>query len=277
MNINPILPKKLRIILPSGGVKGCFQIGALSQILASGNYQIDKVYGCSIGAILAPFVACGNMQQLIDTFSSIKGLDDVVEQWEESDPISFIGEFKSLKLADTLFKLLNDDETKIAKDICHVVSYDVINNVEKWFTGEELEIGIKCSSALWLAVPPVPYNGGLFCDGGATEIFPVDYILDHELNEPFDGFYLFIDCDSRQPYINEIPTDGLSLMSALHWAATSRLAQLQLSKLKDSLQDKLIIVKPDVNFLLASFDVDPIRMSQTFYSGALKGATTFIP
>lgn len=279
---------KLRVMLPGGGVKGCFQLGFLSEILSSNKFEIDSVYGCSIGAILAPFVANNNVNPLIETFNNIKDIGDVVEERKIlgitiSNKILLglfaffkLGAYKSIKLVDKVYNLLTADQVKIAQERCHVVSYDILNNVETWFTGEDLRMGIKCSSALWLAVPPINYKNGLYSDGGVTEVFPVTYIIEHDLNTKFDGIYLFIDCDPRKPYTNTIPTDGLTLMSDLHWGASLRLSEFELSKLCENLTNNLIIVKPDNNILSNALDINQDRMKETFNQGVLKGTQFMI-
>jgi predicted patatin/cPLA2 family phospholipase len=274
---------KLRIMLPGGGVKGCFQLGVLSHILESDKFEIDSVYGCSIGAILAPFIANNNIDSLVEVFNNIKNINDVVEARQifgitVSNKILLglfaffkLGAYKSIKLVDQVYNLLSSDEIKIAQEKCHVVSYDILNNVETWFTGEDLQMGIKCSSALWLAVPPISYKNGLYSDGGVTEVFPVTYIIDHDLNTKFDGMYLFIDCDTRKPYINTVPTDGLTLMSYLHWGASLRLSKLELTKLNDNLDNNLVIIRPEINILNNALDINQNKMKQMFDAGILKG------
>jgi predicted acylesterase/phospholipase RssA len=274
---------KLRIMLPGGGSKGSFQLGFISEILQSGKYMIDAVYGTSIGAILSPFISNEEPQPLIDLFNNIKSIDDIMEPRKILGfPIRnqlilglysflYLGAYKSIVLVDKMLALLSPEQLKIAQKRCHVVSYDILNNEEKWFTGSELEIGIKCSSALWLAVPPINYNNGLYTDGGVTEVFPVDYILQHEIDTKFDGVYLFIDCDARLPYKNEVPTNGLSMMNDLHWGASLRLSDFELAKLQSALNNTIIIIKPDNNYLNGSLDIDQIRMKKTFIAGALKG------
>ena len=42
-----------------------------------------------------------------------------------------LGAYKSIKLVDQVYNLLSPDEIKIAQEKCHVVSYDILNNVEK--------------------------------------------------------------------------------------------------------------------------------------------------
>lgn len=273
---------KLRIILSGGYVKSSFQLGVLSEIIKSGRYAIDSVYGCSSGSMLSPFVANEKMDLLIEKFLNIKNLDDIFERYKflgiQLPNWNFInlfnvlfklGAYKSIKLIEDLQTSLTPEEIKIAQQKCHVVAYDIINNEERWFTGDELIDGIRCSTALWLAVQPIQYKGNMYSDGGVTEVFPIDYIIQHEIHTKFDGQYLFIDCDSRKPYKNTIPTNALGFMVDLHWAASSRLAEFELEKLKNRLHDRLSIIRPDET--LINGIVDPVKMKAYFEAGIIKG------
>jgi len=273
---------KLRVILPGGGVKGSFQLGVLSEILNSNKFEIDSVYGCSIGAILAPSLANSDITSSINIFNNIKSITDVMEPWKflgisisNKTLLGFLsflkmGAYKSVKITNEVFNSLSPVQIKIAQEHCHVVAYDIVNNTETWFTGDELEMGIKCSSALWLAVPPISYKDNLYCDGGVTQLFPVDYIINHDSRTNFDGVYLFVDCDSRKPYKNVTPTDALTLMNELQLASSIRLAQFELAKLQQELNN-LIIIRPDVNILTSPLDINQDRMKETFDAGVLKG------
>ena len=280
-------------MLPGGGVRGSFQVGALSAILGSGKYTIDAVYGCSVGAILAPLVAAENVDKLKTLFTSIQSLGDVVQRhtllcglvacpdWPIALGLAsflWLGAYQSIKLVDAMFAVVEPAELAVAKARCHVVAYDVLRNVERWFTGDELVQGVRCSSALWLAVPPVSYSGTLFSDGGATAVFPVNYVIDHAVKAPFDGAYLFLDCDARLPFTAPAPTDGLTLMSDLQRAAATRLANFEYAQLQAALScgtNPLILVRPDVNLLQSALDIDPTRMRASFDAGVAKG-TAFL-
>ena len=147
-----------------------------------------------------------------------------------------------------------------------------MNDKEEWFTGDSLKMGIKCSSALWLAVPPISYNNTLYTDGGATQLFAVDYIADHELNTSFEGLYIFIDCDTRvRTQQNTVPSDGLTLLNYIHGGAGIRLANLEFQMLKEKLQNQLITIRPDKNILSHALEIDPDKIKQTINMGVEKG------
>lgn len=275
--------KKIRIILPGGGCKGSFQLGVLSKIIESKKYEIDAVYGCSIGAILSLHVANENIEPLIKEFGKINNIDDIVKKRKIFNIIKFpeflskiygffkLGAYKNFKIVDKVLDTLSNKQLDLAKQKCHVVAYDLLNSKETWFSGEELITGVRCSSALWLAVPPVQYKNTLFSDGGAVQLFPVDYIIQHHFDTNFDGEYLFIDCDTRIPKKNKHPKNGFELLSYFHYDSYSRLSELELDKLKLITSAKMHIIRPDKNILKNTLDISQDRMRQTFLSGVVKG------
>jgi len=275
--------KKIRVILSGGSVKSSFQLGVLSEIMKYDDYIIDSVYGCSSGSLLSSFVATNKIDLAIEKFVNIKDIDDIFERhkfcgitipsWRLIlffNAFFNLGAYKSVKLVDEIKELLSEDELKIAQEKCHVVAYDVINNKETWFTGEDLLDGIRCSTAIWLVIPPIKFKDNMYTDGGVTEIFPLDYILQNNLDENFDGEYIFIDCDSRKPYKNILSSNGLSFMIDLHWATASRLSEMKLENFKSKIKNKIHIIRPDYT-LLNTLEVHPGKMKEYFEAGKLKG------
>ena len=284
--MSSIVPIKLRVMLPGGGVKGAFQLGFLTEILDSKMFSIDAVYGTSIGALMAPLIANEDIATLKKIFDNIHSIEDVVNCWNVMGmPVTssymvalfslfHLGGYQSIKLADTLENILTPEQLRVAEDKCHVVAYDILHNQERWFSGSNLLEGVRCSSALWLAVPPIPYDNSFYSDGGVTEIYPVDYILEHHNTDPtFDGLYLFIDCDKRgvpKP-LTSLPSNGLVMMNSLHTAATMRLAEFQLNQLREIMGEKMFVIRPDMNILLSSLDINQEKMAQTYEMGRAKG------
>lgn len=275
--------KKLRIICNGGGSKGSFHVGVLNSIIKSDLFVIDKIYGASIGAIIAPLIANNKIDSLMNIYSKIKSKDDIFEKrtiFGFKVPnwnfllffYSFfkLGAYKSVKLIDQIFDNLNENELKIAQEKCHVVSYDLINNKDTWFTGTDLRKGIECSSALWLTISPIKYNNTLYIDSGVTEVFCSNYIIGDE--KDFDGEYIFINCDSSKHFTNGIPTNALSLTTSLHHNSNYRLLNYELNKLKDCLKNKLTIINPDHNYLKNALDIDKNKMDILLNDGIFKGS-----
>jgi predicted acylesterase/phospholipase RssA len=281
---------KIRIILSGGGVRGAYQVGVLSSIMNSGKYEIDKVYGCSVGAIQSPLVAMGATDRLINFYKGLKTIDDVVERrsifgiklpdWDIIKYFSVLfkmGAYKRIKVDEMVAANLTKEELDAVKDKCHVVAFNVTNNTETWFTGDKLLEGIKCSVALWYVVPPYKYHDDYYVDGGACEVFPLNYILNKEYEtgeiDTFDGLYIFVDLDTRQYYTRTAPTNILGLMSNIHVSALCKVAELEENKLKRLLGDRLVIIRPDDNttVLRDTFDLDQTRIMQTIELGKRDG------
>jgi predicted acylesterase/phospholipase RssA len=274
--------QKVRILLPGGGVKGSFQLGFLSQLFKKyPDIEIDAVFGCSIGAILSPFVANKKLDKVIDVFNNIKTIDDVVQRrtlfgvkipdWSLFNSLFFIfffGAYERVKLVDEITKILNEEELKIAGEKTHVVSYNYTDNLEEWFSGNKLLEGICCSSALWLAVPPILLsNGKKYCDGGVTELFPVSYIMNHNKKTEFNGKYLFIDLDTREHKKNPSAGNGIEYLLYLQNASLNDLSLCELTKIQDYLGDQLIMIKPDKNIFTSGLEINQSKMKDYFYMG----------
>ena len=279
------MTEKIRILLPGGGVKGSYQLGFLNQLFKEyPDIEIDAIYGCSIGSILSPFVANKKMKKVIDIFNNIKTIDDVIERrtffgikmpdWIILNLLFFIfqfGAYKRVSLVDKIKENLNEDELKIAGEKSHVVAYNYTDNTREWFSGDNLIDGIRCSSALWMGVPPIKLsNGKIYSDGGVTELFPVSYIMEHHEKTNFDGRYLFVDLDTREHIKNPPAKTGIDYLLYLQNASCNDLAIIELKKLQDYLGDKLIMVKPDKNIFTNSLEINQVKMKEFFDMGVEK-------
>jgi predicted acylesterase/phospholipase RssA len=282
------MPTKLRIMLSGGGVRGIFQVGALTEILASGRYEVDRVYGCSVGAIVAPFVAANRLELAAELMRGLRSIDDVIERrhalfglvtlpdWTVVSALyAFLGMgvYSRIKMVDKVKPAFTAEEWALVQERCFVVAYDIVRDQQTWFTGADLEVGIVCSSALCLAVPPVPHAGGLFTDGGVVELFPVTHM---DADDGFDGEYLFVDCDTRVAATDPVaaPTDGMSLMGLLTWAAAGRLATAELEHVERDMAAAgrvMHVIRPDVNRFAGAFDIDAAKNALAFEDGRAAG------
>ena len=271
--------QKIRVILPGGGARGCFQLGVLHKLLETQRYTIDQVFGTSIGAILAPFVACESITSITTFFDRITSITDVLEPHQVFGidltsnfmlgllVLLKMGAYKSIKIVDFIKQSLTKEQMAVAQQKCHVVAYDVLNHTNTWFTGETLLQGIRCSSALFVAVPPIEYNNTLYTDGGITEMYPLDYILEKDVNDQFDGTYYFIDCCTRIPAPTPKPTNIFTFIWQLLCTPSNRLCEFELQKMKEVFGDKLVIIRPTIDILQNSLDINTDRLKRTFEHG----------
>lgn len=275
------MKRRVRLILTGGGVKGAFQAGFISNLLHSNKYDIDAVYATSVGAILAPLVTSNKPDVIQHIIDSLSNINDIVEPWPwyyfpnitRTLLVMFKkGRYKSIKIIDSIWKSLTKEEQELAASKCRIVAWDINNRRPRIFGDngpEELYHGIKASCALWLLVPPYKYNYNCYCDGGAGEIFPLDYILDQDKN--YDGEYILIDCSARYIVpLYQTPKNALELMYELQWVSTELLAIKDISELKRRLGDRLDVVYPCESIFTHSLEVDKNKLKLSFLMGREK-------
>lgn len=242
--------KKIRLILPGGGFKGTFQLGFIKALQNSGKYEIDHVYGTSIGALIAPFALNNDIDEAIQLLNDISSLDEIVYKWPwyiDFLPLVVkvffkLGAYKRIKIHERVIDALRPD---FKYDKCSVVAWDLLKKRNHWFKGNDLKIGLHASSNLWLLVPPLRHDDSLFIDAGVTEYIPEDALNDNT----FDGIYVIVDCVSRSsnPITqDQIPTNVLELLSMLHNDTQLQLANKTVFLLKERYNVVDITPKTDV-------------------------------
>lgn len=271
----------MRIILPGGGVKGAFQVGFVDAMQRSGKYDIDHVYGTSVGALIAPFVASGRIHKVAEQFRSLRSIDDLVEKWPwyvnmlpTSVRVMFkLGAFKSLKLADRLIAMLREDNIPAREYAnCSVVAWDVLNKKEKWWSGEsdDLGIGMKASSNLWLLVPPLKTDNTYYIDGGATELVPIS--ARHTGLPCNPCIYVVLRCERRRTPprpAKDIPGNALELMRMLHQDAYMQLSDREVDAFsRDRAGGRRVVeLFPPEDIFDHAMEIDPAKMDTFFRFG----------
>lgn len=273
--------KKLWVILPGGGVKGVFQVGFLQGFMEANKdkYEIDRVYGTSVGAIISPLVAAGKFQEMYQIMSSIHDITDVFEPWGwlmnlvKIIPIfTKLAAYKRVKLIDRVREIMSKYETEERDAIlkkCSVVAWDLLNKEEVWFTGEELDIGMQASSALSLVVPPINYKDRSLTDGWITELIPITKVisdLDKYDGNKEDVTILVVDCSTRKgKKITKVPSDPITFSLELISDSTLQLTMTELRDFEKSHPDTDIhYVGPDTDVFDSGIDFDPAKIKTVY-------------
>ena len=71
------------LVISGGGSKGAFAVGAIARLWEAG-IRWDTIFGTSTGALIAPMVGLGLMQELADLYSTVT-TDDIIRkrEWPE--------------------------------------------------------------------------------------------------------------------------------------------------------------------------------------------------
>lgn len=290
----------VRIVLPGGGVKASFQAGFLSEMIRSGLFEIDKVYGCSAGALLAPFVACDKVDLLIDQLMHVTALDEnILTPWTRPSSSTMrniftflydkfqsiitineyisqifsivhlyfdLGLYKQLAIVDTWMKLLTSTDKKIVAKKVEVVAWDILNKKNTWFSGSQVFAGVHASSAIWMAVPPYKIKDSFYCDGGATQLYPLD-----ALDPNYDGYTIMVDLDTRENKPDKkLPANAVIFAYGIVSAMMMEQADTKLRHVQSQLKKKFILIRPDQNYFNHALDIRRDASIMAINGGRLK-------
>lgn len=287
---------KLWLILPGGGAKGVFQVGFIDGFLHKygDSFEIDRVYGTSVGAIMSPCIASRKLNILKNIFRNVESIYDIFQPWGWLEsfftwiPIfTQLGAYKKVKIVDTILDELahelTPEELEKCYDKCHVVAWDIMNKEETWFTGKDLPIGIRASSALTIAVPPISHNDTIYTDGGITEIIPITKAIEDFKNikdteDKENIIVMIVDCSTRKPQkITKKPANHITYMLELLGDAAESLTETELKDAQEQHPEmKIKYFKPEKDIFQNPIDFDKTRINEAFNLGYEAGLTCSI-
>jgi predicted acylesterase/phospholipase RssA len=281
--------KRLWIVLPGGGVKGIYQFGFLEGFLRlnRNEFVVEKIFGTSVGAILAPIVATNGFDAVKHHLLSIRKTSDVFRPWKFPEnllkiiPIfTKLGAYKKVKLVDDVLNSLQKAFPKETLDSayqkCNVVAWNFMNKTEKWFSGEDLPIGIKASSALSLAVPPVSIKGAHYTDGGITELIPITKAIEeYEKDNDKDNVYiLVVDCSTRIQHVLETcPKSPIVFTLNLIADASNNLSirELDIARIRYP-SAHIHYIQPQIELFDNAIDIKNEKIKRAYHLGFGDGA-----
>lgn len=268
--------KKLWLVLPGGGIKGVNQLGFIEGFMkAHGDrFVIDRVYGTSVGAVMSPLVAAQKYDVMKEIIASLKSVGDVLQSWSLFENVLKIvffftrfGAYKKVKTVDVVLDAINkalpNEEEKLSIfSKCFVVAWDLVNKEEVWFTGKDVPFGMRASSALTVAVPPIEHEGRCFTDGGITELIPITRAKeDLKLQKDKDNICLLVvDCAKRVPRkLKQKPSNALYYMIELLSDASGQLANRELEMVPN-----IKYVCPDDEVFENALDVNEEKIKKAY-------------
>ena len=213
------------LVLSGGGMNGFYIVGVLKLLIEMELLNnVENFYGTSIGSVIILFFTLGynikemmNFIKIFDFSLLIKeNIDDIF------DNLSFISEEKykyTLKKIITN-RNINVDITlleyfNINKKNLYITGYNITKN-ELIIFNHKTHPNIKLwevmyiSSCLPAISQPYKYNEEYYCDGGILNNFPIDIVLDNEIDKTLGIAIKKKNSDPK--YINNI-IDNLSFFS----------------------------------------------------------------
>jgi hypothetical protein len=220
---------------------------------------------------MAPIVANKRADLLEKLIQDLTKLSDFCEKWPPwiCFPVFWkMGHFKKNNLGRIVWGYLNEKERIVANTKCRLVAWNMNTRQDVWFGGStrstDILEGMTASSNLWLLVPPFK---GMFLDGGARNLYPIQHLLNVE-NANLK--VLFIDSSTRASKPNIYipnPKNAIELMYNLHDAVIDELGVVKLEKLKLLYGKNVEIIRPLEDIFESNVDFDREKIMKTFQEG----------
>ncbi len=164
--------KQITIALGSGAARGLAHIGVL-RTLEKNNIKVNAVSGCSIGAMIGGFYACGKLEEAEKYFSNMK-FNNVIFNFDPA--FSTSGLINGNKIASIIKDIVGDIHVTETKIPFYAVATELTTGESVVLEDCKLWEAIRASISIPGLIKPFEINGKLFIDGGLTNPLPVDVL-----------------------------------------------------------------------------------------------------
>ncbi|MEO5359903.1 MAG: patatin-like phospholipase family protein [Nitrospirota bacterium] len=220
------------LVLGGGGIKGCFQAGAIYELLQAG-FKPSRIHAVSVGSLNGAFLAAkaAELKNQNNEPDWSKIGEELKKFWlERVDGFDKIGEAISSTetLLEVMFNNFNGlvDTAALQKLVEEVINKDDLRNSPVWFAagcvnlsdGRFLEVDqsnpdimeyIIASTAIPILMPISYINGSPMVDGGLRNVTPLKYAAK---DEKING----IVCISCQP--EQVPLVNINYKNIVSYA-----------------------------------------------------------
>ncbi len=285
--------KTIHFILPSGGVRGCFQAGFLYELFThySEHFTVERVDGTSVGAINGIAVICNRIDLLKSIWLEISTIHDFFSSWSR---IPIIGTLKNLY--DGFYKngLYNSNElrTKLVHNLSEAIKSlpsatldkysccvtNVTQAKSEYIKGTHPQIFdfILASASPWILCNPKEINENVYTDGAILDAYPLQYV--HETKADLT---VIVGFDQESLHL-EAPNTSHMLYFLARLLDICRLHSYNTVKLKQLLRTRTCIpITNTMKISMVDFSQDNIRegfehgqrMAHLFYRTYLASST----
>jgi len=210
------------LVLAGGGARGFAHLGVYRALRERG-IEIDYVGGTSIGAVMATLVAS---DRALPDITAIARRAFSVNPTGDFNFVPMLSLIKGRRLRGVLERALTellgfDAEIEDLWKNFYCVASNYSQAHEKVLRSGNLGRALRASIAIPGALPPVPYDGDLLCDGSTFNNFPVDVMRQMR----GVGTVIGVDLNTRKPSpidADEIPGSWTLLRDRLRPHARRR-------------------------------------------------------
>ena len=166
------MPRRIALVLGSGGARGYAHIGAI-QVLRERGYEIAGIAGTSMGAVIGGLEAVGKLDEYAEWVVGL-GPRDVLRLMDAS-PFG-AGAIKLDRVLDRMNDFLEGVRIEDLPIPYTAIATDLGSRREVWFTSGPLDVAIRASVAIPGVITPIMVNGRLLVDGALLNPVPVDAV-----------------------------------------------------------------------------------------------------
>lgn len=159
---------KVGLVLSGGGARGVAQIGFI-KALEEFEIEVSHISGTSAGAIIGAMYAYGaTWEEILDFFKSVPIFH--YKRYARHKP----GFIDTGKFYNDFLKFFFEDDFSILSKKLFINTTNLINGKLAIFEKGELIKPLLASASIPGIFTPVPFNDGLYADGGIINNFPIE-------------------------------------------------------------------------------------------------------
>jgi predicted acylesterase/phospholipase RssA len=175
------------LVISGGGDKGAFAVGAIEVLLEKG-YHFDVISGTSTGALIAPLLAIGEIDELIKLYTTVKKRDIIRfnwfgfwKAWYSTKPLERLvrrtmrgDRYDALMTSNTDILLCSVDFQ--TGEVLYYSQHNTVPGTTKWEHFDEYVAATLASTNQPMIMPASVLRGHQCYDGGVREIAPLKIV-----------------------------------------------------------------------------------------------------
>lgn len=162
--------KKVELVLGSGGARGIAHISVIERLLKDG-YEIERVVGCSMGAVVGGVYCAGYLEVYKEWLLTI----NKTQLFNLMDfTITNMGFLKGERVLGKMQEITGEQKIEDLPIPFVAVAADMINRKEVHFTKGDMYAAIRASMSIPGIFTPIWYNGTILVDGGVLNPLPLN-------------------------------------------------------------------------------------------------------
>ena len=164
---------KVAIALGGGGARGYAHIGVLEE-LAARDYQVVRVAGTSMGAVVGALFASGHLPEFTEWVLELRRRSDVLRLLGPN--VSGPSPIKIERVLSRVNEIIGVQRIEDLPIPFTAVATDLWARREVWFNSGPIDPALRASIAIPGVFPPIALNGRLLVDGGVSNQVPVSVL-----------------------------------------------------------------------------------------------------